>query len=139
MAQEEGNKAKISRDEFNYIMQMYQNEYGLIERAIAETNEEIMGITSALEIVLHADLVSGKNSLQNIGADAFMESKVSNKIIIGVGAGYFVEMGRDAASEALNSKISRQKQSLERLSVGKKSIENELERMEQRVYDEKGR
>ncbi len=139
MAQEAGKGAKISREEFNYLMQMYQNEYGLIERAIAETNEEIAGIMGALETVKHADIVSGKNSLQSIGADAFMESKVSNRIIIGVGAGYFVEMKKDAALEALNSKLSRQKQSLERLASGKKSIENELEHMEQRVYDNKGR
>lgn len=116
---------KMSAEELDYLERVYQNQYMMVGNAINSALEELRELNSAGSALENMERLAGKESFSSIGADFYLRSqiKADTKVIIGVGGGFMIEKGTDAAKQTVKKRIDAKNGLLDKLVKNRKELE----------------
>ncbi|MGI0100203.1 MAG: prefoldin subunit alpha [Candidatus Micrarchaeaceae archaeon] len=130
MATGEGNRknGSLALEELRYLQQLYQNQYALLGNSINAELGELQELNSAQRTLEGAGMLEGKDVLNPIGGGIYFQGRISDpkNVLVGVGAGYVVEMEVDPAKTYVAELIKKRTDGLNRLTKNRKELEAAL-------------
>lgn len=131
MAKDDAPKQELnmqSIEELRYLQQVYQNQYTVLSNSINMLLGGIRELNSAQKTLENLDLVKNKDTLTGIGGDFYLKGKVESteKVLVGVGAGYVIEKDTDSAKTLVADLIKKNTDNLNRISKNRKELEGAL-------------
>lgn len=126
---------EMSRQEAEYVSRLYQSQYMIVTNSIDEAADDLQELNSAARSLDRMGQIFGKNALYGVGPDTYVPCSIdtSGVVIIGVGAGYMIEMSSVHAREIIASRIEKQNKMLERLSKAKQDLESAITGLSERM------
>ncbi|MFI5412511.1 MAG: prefoldin subunit alpha [Candidatus Micrarchaeales archaeon] len=117
-----------SLEEFRYMQQIYQNQYMALAQEINSRVEALRELDNAQKSIEDLDILKERKTLIPIGADTFIAGRITdeNTVVLGIGAGYFVEKNIDHAKGYISKAIEKETQSINKLNKNKKEVESAL-------------
>ncbi len=114
--------------ELSYLQQLYQGQYEELSRSVNTAIQELNDFNSVKETLDRIDEIKDRNMLSQIGSGAYIHCKADgmDRIVINVGANYFVEKDIDDAKQFIAKMAERQTRTVNALLKSRDEIEGAL-------------
>ena len=114
--------------ELSYLQQLYQGQYEELGRSVNTAIQELNEFNSVKETLDRIDEIKDRNMLSQIGSGAYIHCKADgmDKIVINVGANYFVEKDIEDAKQFVAKMTERQTRTINALLKSRDEIEGAL-------------
>ncbi|MGI0133434.1 MAG: prefoldin subunit alpha [Candidatus Micrarchaeaceae archaeon] len=115
-------------DQLRYMMQVYQNQYGMMSNSINMALNDLRELNNAQKTIESNDSVKGKLSFTDLGAGFYMKSRIDEEdsVIVGVGGNYFVEKDNTEAKQYVARQVGRKTDELNKMIKNKKELEGAM-------------
>lgn len=111
-----------------YMQKYYQDQYMVLQQSIEESYNYINEIKETQLSIQNINKISSKEVLNPIGVNAYINTKTEDvkSIIIGVGAGLYIEKDINEAKEFIEKTINKQNEFIQKLTKNKEDLEHAL-------------
>lgn len=111
-----------------YLANVYQNQYMLVNNSISMSLEEVQELSAASKSLEKMDVISEKETLQSLGGDFYIKAaaKKNDTIIVGIGGGYLVEKDLKSARQIVEKRLESKNEMLNKLLKSKKELEGAI-------------
>ncbi|MGC8495618.1 MAG: prefoldin subunit alpha [Candidatus Micrarchaeia archaeon] len=119
---------KYSAEDLRYLQQLYEEQYHMLTDSISAVIDELNRLNAVQKVIESSESVDGHDLLIDLGSNFFMKGKAlkMDSFIVGIGAGYFVEMPTERAKEYAVKNLERKSAELNALNSNKRKIEESL-------------
>lgn len=111
-----------------YMQKYYQEQYMILQQSIEESYNYINEMKDTQLSIKEINKISSKEILNPIGTNSYITTKTDNinSIIMGVGAGIYVEKDIDEAKEFIEKTITTHNEFIKKLIKNKEDLEHAL-------------
>ncbi len=114
--------------ELSYLQQLYQGQYEELGRSVNAAIQELNELNRVKETLDSTESIKDRNMLSQIGSGAYIHCKADSmeKVVVNVGANYFVEKGIDDAKQFITKMTERQTMTINALLKSRDELEGAL-------------
>jgi prefoldin alpha subunit len=118
----------VGAEELRYMSQVYQGQYDTIVREINAKIAQVKELNGAQQALERMEVIGGSKALTPVGYDVYLDSSVarSDRVVVGVGAGYLVEKGVDEAKQYVAMAVEKETKAISNMTRAKKEVEAAL-------------
>lgn len=115
-------------DELRYIQQVYQSQYQMINNTATMHLQDIQALGAAQTALENSGRMKGKEVLTAAGANVYLKASIKDAsvVLVGVGAGYFVEKGADDAKLYIDTLVKRKTDIVNNLTKTRRELQDAL-------------
>ncbi len=115
-------------EEFRYLQQIYQNQYGLVSQELNNRTENMRELDAAQKALENIDTIKDKSTMIPVGANTFALGKITDNksVVVGIGAGYMVEKNIEEAKNYIAKALEQETKYINQLNKNKKDVEAAL-------------
>lgn len=119
---------KESISTLQYMQKYYQEQYMILQQSIEESYNYINEMKETQLSIKEINKISSKEVLNPIGTNSYITTKTDkiNSIIMGVGAGIYVEKDIDEAKGFIEKTITTHNEFIKKLIKNKEDLEHAL-------------
>ena len=114
-----------SLQELQYVHQLYQSQYQLLNQEMNAKLDALRQISEAQRALENANEFKDKNTLIHVGAAVYMHGKMTapEKILVAVGSGYLIEKDIDQAKAHIAKLLDKESKALDKMAKSKRELE----------------
>ncbi len=135
MEQPHGHSREEELYTLSYMQQLYQNQYNELASAINRNVQYLNELAALKKTLDESALVDGKEVLVDLGANAYLSSRVKKleSVLIDIGAGYIVEKSVEDAKLFVDSRTDRSTQSFNGLVKSRNELRDAILEVARRI------